>query len=319
MRSVQTRTGSKFNSVRQVLTAGFAALASCGCGSDDGADHEHGHDSPPIASAYATLEAGDYTALPGVIDSLDVAFEQDPQQGRVAFYAGTMRLWRATGAPRRIDELLADVTAAIENLQQARVLRPNDPHVNAFLGIALVSLGVGLADSERIDAGRQILADGVRFYPPYVNGVRTQAFLMLSNDHAYFPEALEAMYATLEDCGFEHEPGADFAITYPSRAAAPTCSNAGVVDHVWEGIFLIYGDLFVKMGDARRARQLYETAKASPTFEAWPFGDELAQRIASADARAELYLDGDRSNDPPSWLQEQNLCTGCHTSVVSRK
>ena len=294
--------------------AGAGALGLLGCGSEDADSPSTTPIPTAITSAYAALEAADYAALPGVIERLDAAFEAHPDQGRIAFYAGTMRLWRATGAPRAVDELLADVLGAIDNFEQARALRPEDPHVNAFLGIAQVSLGAGLGDEQRIATGRQVLAEGVRFYPPYVNGVRTQAFLMLPADHAYFPEALDAMYETLADCGFDHVPNGDFSITYPERAPRPTCSNAGAVDHVWEGIFLIYGDLFLKRGDARRARQLYETAKASPTFDAWPFGAELAERIASADDRAALYTDGDRGNDPPTWLQEKNLCVGCHAS-----
>ncbi|HEY6560145.1 MAG TPA: hypothetical protein VI072_22830 [Polyangiaceae bacterium] len=312
---MHTPKWSRFSASQVVGTALAAAgaLGLLGCGSDD-AESGTPRDSSPMASAYAALEAGDYAAVSGLIERLDAAFEQNPAQGRIAFYAGTMRLWRATGAPRSLEEVLVDVPAAIDNLEQARALRPNDAHVNAFLGIAQVSLGVGLGDAQRIATGRQVLADGVRFYPPYVNGVRTQAFMTLSVEHEYFPEALDAMYATLADCGFEHEPGDDFTIAYPSRAPQPTCSNAGVVDHVWEGIFLIYGDLFVKRGDARRARQLYETAKASPTFDAWPFGVELEERIANADARAALYVDEDRTNDPPMWMQGHNLCVGCHAS-----
>ncbi|HMJ13504.1 MAG TPA: hypothetical protein VK524_18925 [Polyangiaceae bacterium] len=309
-------TPSRFTPARKFLTTaltGAGALGLLGCGSED-SDSGASRDANPIPSAYAALEAGDYAAVPDLIERLDAAFEQRPDQGRLAFYAGTMRLWRATGAPRSLEQVLVDVLDAIDKLEQARSLRPDDPHVNAFLGIAQVTLGAGLGDEQRISAGRQVLAEGVQYYPPYVNGVRTQAFLVLPAQHQYFPEALDAMYATLAECGFDYEPGDDFSIAYPARAQQPTCSNAGVVDHVWEGIFLIYGDLFVKRGDARRARQLYETAKASPTFDAWPFGEELAERIARADERAALYLDGDPKNDPPTWLQGQSLCVGCHAS-----
>ncbi len=288
-------------------------LSASGCG---GGDEQAPESSAPsvTAEAYAALEAADYAALPALIDRLDAAFEQHPDQGRIAFYAGTMRLWRATGGPREVVEELDDVLGAIDKLERARELRPEDPHVNAFLGIAQVALGSRLSDEARIETGRQVLAGGVPFYPPYVNGVRTQAFGMLSRDHRYFPEAIDSMYATLEQCGMDAVPGGKISVTYPSAAPLPTCWNRGIVQHVWEGIFLIYGDVFVKSGDPNRARQLYETAKLSPTFDAWPFAVELDARIESAAERAALYADADRSNDPPTWMQEKNLCIGCHAS-----
>lgn len=292
---------------------GVLAFAAAGCGGDDERASESQTPSP-TAEAYAALEAADYAAVPALIERLDATFEQHPDQGRVAFYAGTMRLWRATGGPREIVEQLDDVLGAIDKLERARELRPEDPHVNAFLGIAQVALGARLNDEERIETGREVLAGGVPFYPPYVNGVRTQAFGMLSRDHRYFPEAIDAMYATLEQCGMDASPGGEISVAYPTATPPATCWNRGIVEHVWEGIFLIYGDVFVKSGDLNRARQLYETAKLSPTFEAWPFAAELEARIESAAERAALYADADGSNDPPTWMQQSNLCIGCHAS-----
>jgi len=161
-----------------------------------------------------------------------------------------------------------------------------------------------------------VLVDGIRFYPSYVNGVRTQALGMLARDHQYFPQAIDAMHETLAACGVQASGETDLRITYPSAASSPqsTCWNSGKVDHVWEGIFLIYGDVLVKSGDPSLGKQLYETAKQSPTFDTWPFADELEARIAGAEQRAALYQDADRTNDPPTWMEQRNLCVGCHAS-----
>jgi hypothetical protein len=294
------------------------AGAATGCSADDSADPAKNEPGSPnlITTAYAALESAEYDKVSDLVADLDAAFEQTPTQGRLAFYAGTMRLWLATGGPREPGDVFNDVLGAIDKLEQARVLRPEDPHVNAFLGIAQVAFGNVLRDEQRIDTGRTVLVEGIPFYPPYVNGVRTQAMGMLPRDHQYFPQAIEAMYDTFAACGVQTSAGSDLRITYPSAADKPpgTCWNSGKVDHVWEGIFLIYGDVLVKSGDPGLGRQLYETAKQSPTFDAWPFGHELEARIAGIDERAALYLDGDGSNDPPTWMEQRNLCVGCHAS-----
>ncbi len=306
------------------FSARAAALLSCGllggitgCSADDRASPPSSEPNSPnlIATAYAALESAEYDKAPELIAGLDAAFEANPNQGRIAFYAGTMRLWLATGGPREPAEQLNDVLGAIDKLEQARVLRPEDPHVNAFLGIAQVALGNVLRDEQRIDTGRTVLVRGIPFYPPYVNGVRTQAMGMLPRDHQYFPQAIDAMHETLAACGVQATPGSDLRIVYPSAANTQgTCWNSGHVDHVWEGIFLIYGDVLVKSGNPSLGRQLYETARLSPTFDAWLFPDVLEARIASAEQRAVLYLDGDRENDPPTWMEDRNLCIGCHAS-----
>jgi hypothetical protein len=294
------------------------SVLTAGCGTEDpnSATNESGSPSV-IVTAYTVLEAAEYDKAADLVQSLDAAFEANPNQGRLAFYAGTMRLWLATGGPREPADQYNDVVGAIDKLEQARGLRPEDPHVNAFLGIAQVALGNVLRDEARIDTGRDVLLGGIPFYPPYVNGVRTQAMGMLPRDHRYFPQAIEAMYDTLAACGIEATPGADLRISYPSAANAryPTCWNGGKVDHVWEGIFLIYGDVLVKSGDPKLGRQLYEGAKQSPTFDAWPFADVLDARIAGADERAALYRDADPENDPPTWMEGTgHLCVGCHAS-----
>jgi hypothetical protein len=302
----------------------LAATAACGSGrtSNEAQPPSMGSGGgttmpdDPMVLAYSALEAANYDALPGVIADLDAAFEAHPDRGRTAFYAGTMRLWLATGAPRDLGDRYQDVTGAIEKLERAHALRPTDPHVNAFLGIARTALGNVLGDQALIDTGRQVLDEGIEYYPPYVNGVRTQAFGMLPRDHQHFPDAIDAMYATFQACGLDASAGDDLKIVYPLEEDSPqgTCWNGGVVDHVWEGIFLIYGDVHVKSGDVAMARRLYEAAKLSPTYDTFLYGDELEARIADADARAARYLDGDPDNDPETWMDGEHLCVGCHAS-----
>ena len=294
-----------------------AVAATVGCSDADSADPATADPGRSLmAEAYSALKAADYDQAPALISRLDAAFDADQKRGRLAFYGGTMRLWLATGGERAPGDVLNDVLGAIDKLELAHELGPTDPHAAAFLGIAQVALGTALREEARIETGRGVLDDGVRLYPPYVNGVRTQAFGMLPRDHALFPRAIDSMYETFEGCGLEAAPGSELNVVYPSTADKPlsTCWNGGIVAHVWEGIFLIYGDVLVKSGDVALGRRLYEAAKASPTYDRWLFNEQLEARIAGAEARAALYLDDDQSNDPPTWMQERNLCVGCHAS-----
>ncbi len=271
----------------------------------------------PMTDAYAALEAADYDALPDLIARLDAASEADPDNGRLLLYGGTMRMWMATGGPRSAGEELNDVLGAIERLEQAKALRPEDPHVNAFLSIAQVGLGNALRDEERIEHGHELFDAAIEFYPAYLSGVSAQAYGMLPRAHRYFPDAVTAVTDTLSHCGYQafvDDHTAD--IPYPDSSESPqgTCWNGGVVDHLWEGILIIFGDIYVKHGDVDSALNLYSQAERAPNFDAFLFEADLEARIADAEDRAALYLDDDPFNDPPTWMEGDKLCVGCHAS-----
>jgi len=268
--------------------------------------------SDAMSEAYAALGTANYDALPELIARLDAALEQNPDRGRLAFYAGVMRLWRATGRPLTLGEQFNDVTQCIKLLERARELRSNDPHVNAFLGAAQTALGNATKDEARLAKGRQVLEDAIPLYPPYVNGVVMQALGALPREHPLFADATKAVLAVYEGCGATEAEIAARSFEYPAEHTLGTCWNGGIVSHVWEGANLIAGDVFVKQGDAESAKRFYNNAKRSATYNRSPFHEVLDRRLAEVDDRTALYLDSDSANDPPTWMDEHNLCVGCH-------
>lgn len=305
----------------------LACVLLLACGSSGGgggggpqppADPSHN----PIGDAYAALVAADHDALPGVIAALDDAIALDPTDGASAFYAGTMRLWRLTRL--RADpagnavEMAFDAQATLALLESAHALRPASEHAAAFLGVAQVTVGAVVGDQARVERGRAVLEAAVPLHPAYVSGVRAIALGALPRDHPAFPEAIVGMNATLAACGLEGTGEHGLTFAYPGGAqpsARRVCNDEGIVAHVWEGIFLTFGDIVVKHGDAARARELYANARSAPDFDTWTLRDLLDQRIAQAGERAALYLDEDPSNDPRTWMEEERICTGCHAST----
>lgn len=270
----------------------------------------------PMADAYAALMTANYDALPDLLARLDAELEQAPEQeqGRLALYAGTMRLWHATGGKRTLGEQFNEVSQAIKLLKRGRELRPNDPHIGAFLGIAQVAFGNTTGDEKAMAEGKQTIEDSVPLYPAYVTGVLMQALGMTPREHAFFAEAKAAVTTTFRECGANATQLEELELEYPAGPTQGTCWNGGIVSHVWEGVALVAGDIFVKSGDAAGARRLYENAKAAPNYARWPFKAVLDRRIADADARQQLYVDDVKDNDPLTWMQEGQLCVGCHAN-----
>lgn len=319
--------------VRRIRRAAGVALAcvvlcACGDGAGTGIGTGGAGPEPPVApsgnavaNAYAALVAGDHDALPAVIAALDDAVARAPEDGVSAFYGGTMRLWRLTRlreAPQPdLAQMALEAQTMLRLLEDARALRPESEHVAAFLGVAQVSVGQFIGDESRIERGRAVLEEAVPLHPVYVNGVRAITLGALPRSHPAFSDAVAAMQAVIAGCGLVASGEEGFSFAYPEGpqpSARRMCNDSGIVAHVWEGIFLTFGDIAVKQGEPARARALYANARSAPSFATWTLRDLLDERIAQADARAALYLDDDPGNDPKTWMEGDRICTGCHAS-----
>lgn len=306
---------------RAALALACATLIACSGASEDPPPPAGLPATNPIAAAYAALVAADDAALPGIIAALDDAVARDASDGASAFYAGVMRLWRLTSArqdPGRDPVQMAfDAQATIALLERARALRPDSEHAAAFFGVAQVTVGDFVGDEARVEDGRRVLEDAVALHPAYVHGVRAISLGSLPRAHPAFAEASAAVRATIAACGLEASGENGLTFAYPAGplpSARRVCNDEGVVAHVWEGIFLTFGDILVKQGDAAGGRALYANARSSPAFDTWLLRDLLDERVEQAAARAELYLDDDPSNDPPTWMEGDRICVGCHAS-----
>jgi hypothetical protein len=305
------------------LTLALASLAACGGGGGTTPEPVPVDDpnSNPIIDTYEALVAADHAALPRLVPSMDALFERSPEDGVVAFYTGIVHLWNLTRARQDPDRDLLSMAlesdTAIASFERAVALRPKSEHAAAFLGAALLAAGDYIGNEVQIEEGRRVLDGAVPLNPAYVNGVRGIGLGALPRSHPLFAEAEGALFAVVEACGYESSGEDGVRFTYPEGglpSARRVCNDSGLVAHVWEGLFLTFGDVVVKQGDAARARVVYENARSSPAYDRWLLRDLLEERIAGADARAALYLDEDPANDPLTWMEEDQVCVGCHAS-----
>lgn len=284
-------------------------------GSDAGADT--GTPPPdPVAAAYAALSAGEVQKLPTLLADLDKAFEQNTQNGRAAFYAGTFRLWKLGEDAQgyTIAEMAPFALPMIDRLRKAHELLPYDVRVPAFLGLAEVRVGLMLNSPDLIASGLTDLDEGIARLPAYGHFLRVSALNGTPRASADFAKAVSDMLLVAQYCGYKADASGTYEYLHgPLDYERHVCNNDGMVPHVWEGLFITFGDVMLKSGvSAEKARAIYKSAQNSPTYSEWRFAPELEERMAKAELRAALYADSDLSNDPPVWTDDGHVCTGCH-------
>ena len=301
---------------------------------DAGSGPSHNEDTL-LVDARAALRLGDYTALPELIERLDLAAATDPNDGPRVLYAALIRSWRMAEGIDHIPGYLpgdygADHGIAIEYFLRARMLLPDDARVPVFMSLLHAAWARGpvsaamareLGNSQRvdpqlIDLGRSVIDEVREHVPTFALPMRALDMGELPRDDPAFAQAVGNVRDSIAACGGA-EPAQDqeqLRVHYPQPTAPyqPMCSNHALAPHAWEGKFLVFGDIVAKSGAVNAARVLYENAMESPDYNSWAFREVLEQRLAQVEQRAALPQDADPQNDPLPWMWEGSICSGCH-------
>jgi len=266
--------------------------------------------------AFGALSRRSVNDVRSSVVELDRATAIDPKDGYAMFYSGALRLMllAQTSTLRDVIELPSLISEVLTRLEKAHELLPDDFRVTSFLALSQTMAGGLLGDPKQLDEGLRVFELGLEQHKPYGHFLRALALAPQPRDDPKFELAVSDMLAVATECGY---PDGDATARYsypsdPSNSVSPhVCLNEGFVPHVWEGVFLAYGDIALKAGwKAEDARALYRSAQSAPGYDTWPFADVLEARIDDADNRAKRHQDRNPFNDPELWGTQ--ICAGCH-------
>jgi hypothetical protein len=269
------------------------------------------------------LVAGDYAALAEVTEALTRAYLAAPRDPTLALYLGHAHFWRVAERARDPDPratLTDHLLIAERYFTQAELLRPEDYRILGWLGSAKLALGNVHADERWTREGYFMLEDGVEAFREFNLFSKSYTLSLLPRDHPRFPEALDAMWESVEACnarGLDRKHP-DFAPYFRPSPAVPlagpqrVCHNLPKAPHNFEGFFLHNGDLLVKAGKPGLARVMYANARLEPGFANWVYRDVLEERIVTAETRARRFASKDRADWPEMMVASRLSCSGCH-------
>jgi hypothetical protein len=293
--------------------ASIAALA--GCPSDSEPDTR-------AADAFWTAFVDQrYDQLPEVTAGLEAAARERPGDPWAAELHAIAMIWRLAEAPRDPSLTPAQIPpialAAEQELARAQQLLPSDPLILGRLGALQFAIGGVLHDPARIAQARAHIDRSVEQYPEFALFTRARLFFDLPAGDPSAAARVEDFWTKLDACAGETVDRAAYDLgKYVARATDTgperVCWNTPHTPHGVEGFFVYMGDALVKQGDPATAKRMYASARQSPDYASWPFHAELDDRIASADAWAARFADGDPANDPPLITATKIACASCH-------
>lgn len=252
----------------------------------------------------AALGAGDKAARAQVVEQLDAAVKENPQEEQLTLYLALAHLWRiAEPLPEDEAVFLQSALGARDNLQKAYDLCPTDYRIPAWLGPVLVNMGRATSNQEIIDEGLAVLQEGIDHYPSFVLFSKLLVYANEPADSPDFQNAVDAVNENIDYC-----TGQDGELIND-----PACQNTSVVYHNLEGSMVFLGDVFAKAGRKDDALGFYTRGTQFEDYGTWDFQDLLAERIDTLDARVAAYKTADTADDPEAAWNATYQCAVCHS------
>lgn len=256
---------------------------------------------PATVGFWDAMRADAKDERPAVIEALQDALDQHPDQEEFALLLGLGHLWRlAEPLPDEANDLLGQLTAvqgAESNLDTARELCPTDYRIAAWLGPIKIRMGRMFMNQAQVDEGFAILDEGIEFYPGFVLFSKLLVHADAPRDSADFQAALDAVVDNIDYCTGVNDPA---------------CSNHAHAAHNIEGSKVFLGDVYAKAGDRAAALEAYQSAMDVPDYDRWDWHDLLADRIDTLDARIAAFDTATTDDDPESMWAAGNQCSICH-------
>ncbi len=314
---------------RFVYVAITSALLVAGCNGPNNAD------TPPDGGASTAAKAAvdafwriyhnnDYAHIADVQAELQAAIDQNPNNAELLALLGATHWWHVGEASRDLHPdlsvLSTDLPTAVQLIQRAAQLDPNEDHYPGFIGTTTVHVGQLTRDPNLIAQGDQMLDYAVYQFPEFNNFNRWAAHNSDPRNSESYRRALDALWKAVDACA-----GASIDRANPDLAPylrlqttvgrKKVCWDTETAPHGFEGLMLNLGNGLVKAGSVEAAKVAFKNAQLMPGYSSWPYRGTLESLLASdLNARAALYSDGDSRNDPPVTVPGRS-CVYCHATV----
>lgn len=274
---------------------------------------------PADAYFWDRFHAGDYAAIPRIVDGLRAGLAASPDDPSLTRHLPWTFIWRLAESARGITgpELLESLQETRPGFARAYARNPNDPRVLGFLAGITLGEGITLGDPALYAEGNALFAEGIAAWPEFNYFSSGYILSQLPRDHPGFRLALEQQWANIDVCaGFVVDrTNPDLAATLHRETTVGrlrVCWNSWIAPYNLEGFFMNLGDMLVKDGQVATGVQVYEAARLAENYATWPYREHLERRIVEAAENATRF-----NAEPPDpqhaiMFRSTYSCMACH-------
>lgn len=270
-----------------------------------------------------TLHRGEYQQIQEVQKLLLAAYLENPNDPQLAAHLGFLHIWKITERNREQTippSIVNDIILSKKYFADAHELNPHDARFLGFYGDSMLVEGKIFHDEREQVRAYFILKRAIRMWPEFNYFTAGYPMSTLPANSKQFKEGLAWQWDTLTLCAQHNisKNNPDFSPYMhletqvgPKRA----CWNSWIAPHNFEGFFLNMGDMLVKSGDWQTGIKIYNNAKLSKTYNAWPYRELLENRIQQAQKNVSNFQKEERQSPQKTILFNSGYgCMACHQS-----
>jgi hypothetical protein len=266
------------------------------------------------------FHAGDYDAIPQILDRLQAALVERPDDPSLQRHVAWANIWRLGELSRGTvtgPDLASSIAQTRPDFARAWALNPDDPRVLGFLAGITLAEGILFKDATLYDEGSALFAQGIAAWPEFNYFSSGYILSQLPRDSAGFQLGLEQQWRNVDVCAGivvdRQQP--DLVATFARETHVGrlrVCWNSWIAPFNLEGFLLNLGDMLVKNGQVATGVQVYQAAQQADGYERWPFRGVLEQRIVDAAENATRFNQPSAGAGHTIMFQSSYSCMGCH-------
>jgi hypothetical protein len=266
------------------------------------------------------FHAGDYGAIPEIMDRLQAALVErpdDPSLQRHLAWANVWRLGELSRGTASGPDLADSIAQTRPAFARAWMLNPDDPRVLGFLAGITLAEGILFKDASLYDDGSALFAQGIAAWPEFNYFSSGYILGQLPRDSAGFQLGLERQWRNIDVCAGvvvdRRQP--DIVATFARETRVGrlrVCWNSWIAPFNLEGFFLNLGDMLVKDGQVATGVRVYQAAQQADGYERWPYRGVLEQRIVDAAENAMRFNQPTAGEGHTIMFQSSYSCMACH-------
>lgn len=277
------------------------------------------------------FHSGNYDSIPSILNKLHDAYREDPGDKINTAHLGFMYLWAFSERGRKEPDPSIEKNIYLSNryFKEAIKLDPTDYRLLGFQSATNICEGAlkqkwGMLAKGYIDGFKAInkWPQFNKFAFSIVESQRKKNTLM-------YNIAMKYQWDIIDECSCK-KLTKKVIMKDPRKAISGlieelkntedqkikrVCWNSWIAPHNLEGFLLNFGDMLVKDGYVKEAKEFYSAIKFAPSYDEWVYKSVVNERIKNAEANSILFnklLDIQHSDRNQIFINSTFSCSGCH-------
>jgi hypothetical protein len=277
------------------------------------------------------LHQGNYDSIPAILDKLYKAHKKEPESSVLNADLGFVYLWRFSERGRKPSVPGIENSVYLSNYYFKEAIRydPDDARLKGFQAGTEICEGALKKDVTKIYKGYVNAFAAIKEWPQFNKFALSYVSSQLNRNSFLFKLAIQYQWELLDECSCK-EIGKHAVMNSPDKIFKElveelkvsndpqikrACWNSEIAPHNYEGFLFNFGDMLVKEGNVKAAKQIYTAARLSPVYKDWEFKHQLEERIREIDLNRYAFMKRPsvtETNDRQIFINSVFSCVGCH-------